>query len=197
MHKCRTSTFSRLPCCALHSRRQMEHASTGGDGVRRAPGRGSYPQGLLITLWTIASPWCGRMQRTSEKEEIMGEIEKQSLLNQLLANLSRAGLGQDILFSKRKKMCISGFSSTGKGRVASLMRPQRACNWLATWPQQAFFSDGQRSTPGLHRPAAQARCARLCAWTASTIAATDSGAVNCEMPWPRLNTWPWPAPGLP
>ena len=32
------------------------------------------------------------------------------------------------------------------------------------------------------------RMARLMLCTASTMAATDSGGVNWEMPWPRLNT---------
>ena len=39
------------------------------------------------------------------------------------------------------------------------------------------------------------RMARLMLCTASTIADTDSGGVNWEIPWPRLNTWPVPADG--
>ena len=33
-----------------------------------------------------------------------------------------------------------------------------------------------------------ARMLRLSEWTASTMTATDSGGVNCEIPCPRLNT---------
>ena len=53
---------------------------------------------------------------------------------------------------------------------------------------------GEADVAKLHQTA---RCARLKLCTASTMAVTDSGGVNCEMPWPRLNTWPCPAAGLP
>jgi hypothetical protein len=39
VHKCRTVTFFRQSCCALHSRRQMERASHGGGGVKCARAR--------------------------------------------------------------------------------------------------------------------------------------------------------------
>lgn len=35
---------------------------------------------------------------------------------------------------------------------------------------------------------------RLSVWTASTKASAFSGGVNCEIPWPKLNTWPDPFP---
>lgn len=35
---------------------------------------------------------------------------------------------------------------------------------------------------------AHPRMRRLCAWTAATNTSTLSGGVNCEIPWPRLNT---------
>ena len=41
-----------------------------------------------------------------------------------------------------------------------------------------------------------ARIARLCRCTSSTSSATFSGGVNCEMPWPRLKTWPGMLPKL-
>jgi hypothetical protein len=65
VHKCRTGTFSLQSCCTLQNRRRIDRASLGGGGAQDSPGRDSYPQGLLITLWTIASPWCGGMQQDS------------------------------------------------------------------------------------------------------------------------------------
>jgi hypothetical protein len=58
VHKCRTGTFFRQSCCALQNRRRIDRAGAGSNGAKRAPERDSYPQPLLITLWTIASPWC-------------------------------------------------------------------------------------------------------------------------------------------
>src|SRR5690606_24443035 len=37
----------------------------------------------------------------------------------------------------------------------------------------------------------------LSVWTASTSAATCSGSMSGDMPWPRLNTWPSREPPLP
>ena len=41
------------------------------------------------------------------------------------------------------------------------------------------------------------RSLRLCSWTVSTSTETCSGGVNCEMPCPRLKTWPRPVLAAP
>src|SRR3546814_11734212 len=51
----------------------------------------------------------------------------------------------------------------------------------------------QQRLPARKRPLTQACMARLYVCTSSTRSATASGGVYCEMPCPRLNTWPpWP-----
>ena len=96
------------------------------------------------------------------------------LNNQVLAEHPRAWLFNCLLFPQQKKLCISRYfliwRNKEKGRLPleSLpFLPLHQGNALAYWPL---------------------RMARLMLCTASTMAATDSGGVNWEMPWPRLNT---------
>jgi hypothetical protein len=62
VHKCRAGTFLLQSCCTLQNRRRIDRASLGGGDAQHSPERDSYPQGLLITLWTIASPWYAGIQ---------------------------------------------------------------------------------------------------------------------------------------
>src|SRR5690606_41491553 len=117
--------------------------------------------------------------------------------------------GKEFSFTNQRLM-LGGLKMTLRARYGSrvrhwcaqlvgIRRRSEASGSMRTdRPGPAAAASSRHSATQARRPDAHAqRSVRLYAWTSSTMAATASGAVNCEIPWPRLKTWPFPAVGRP